>query len=216
MDKKFDSMIFYESYKQSIECLRCSKEEKADYYDAILNYAFYGTEPNFENQNLKALFMICKANIQANVNKKRMHERDVENGKKGGAPKRNQNARKTTPKTTPKTTINDKVNDYEKDNVNVTDNDLSFLKQEKRGKSGESLKERNLAFFNSLQPYMETYGKECLQDFYDYWIEPDLKKEKLRFEMEKTWNLEYRLKQWGKKRMSMNLDKNDETSCYEK
>jgi hypothetical protein len=70
-------------------------------------------------------------------------------------------------------------------NVNVNDNvkDIYIRKQE---------------FADSLKPFLDTYGKEMLNDFYLYWTEHGLKDKKLRFEKERTFGLERRLLTWSK------------------
>jgi len=37
-----------------------------------------------------------------------------------------------------------------------------------------------------------------LKEFYEYWVEPNKSKTKFRQELEKTWDLERRLKSWKK------------------
>ncbi|HEY9701100.1 MAG TPA: hypothetical protein V6C58_01555, partial [Allocoleopsis sp.] len=40
------------------------------------------------------------------------------------------------------------------------------------------------------------YPQQMLDDFFDYWSEPNKANTKMRFEMEKTWHLERRLRRW--------------------
>lgn len=94
-------------------------------------------------------------------------------------------------------TVNDNVN------VNVNDNVNSNLKNsvvaEKKEKVPlEDLKFRKLKFSNTLQPFLETYGKDFLNEFYSYWTETvnNKSKNKFRQELERTWDLERRLKTW--------------------
>ncbi len=65
--------------------------------------------------------------------------------------------------------------------VNVTVNDIN---------------NRLVEFKNSLKPFLKTYGKNILNEFYDYWTEKKPKGRKLRFEMEKTWDVSKRLTRW--------------------
>jgi len=69
------------------------------------------------------------------------------------------------------------------DTVNVTVKDIYIRKQK---------------FAESLKPYLETYGKDMLNDFFFYWTEHGLKDKKLRFEKERTFGLERRLLTWSK------------------
>ena len=60
----------------------------------------------------------------------------------------------------------------------------------------KTIVERKKEFILSLQPFLKDYGKEMLNDFYSYWTEETKDKEKFRMELEKTWTLERRLKNW--------------------
>ena len=84
-----ESMVFYRSFYEAIQGL--SKEEQADVYNAIFEYAF-NEETIAENGISATILKLIIPQIDAN-NKK------YENGKKGGAPKGNSNASKQ-PKTT--------------------------------------------------------------------------------------------------------------------
>jgi hypothetical protein len=57
---------------------------------------------------------------------------------------------------------------------------------------------RKLKFSSTLEPYLEVYGKDFLNDFYKYWTEPNSSGTKFRRELEKTWDLERRLATWAK------------------
>ena len=61
----------------------------------------------------------------------------------------------------------------------------------------ENLEKRNKSFYESLVPFVETYGKELIRAFYDYWTEPNKSKTKMRFELEKTWDVKRRLNTWA-------------------
>lgn len=58
---------------------------------------------------------------------------------------------------------------------------------------------RALQFKKTLTPFVPKYGIEMLKEFYDYWIEPNKSKTKMRFEMEKAWELSRRLATWAKR-----------------
>jgi hypothetical protein len=56
--------------------------------------------------------------------------------------------------------------------------------------------ERIKIFYDSLVPFLERHGKERIKKFYDYWTEPNKSGTKMRFELEKTWELSRRLNTW--------------------
>lgn len=62
--------------------------------------------------------------------------------------------------------------------------------------SQTSLDNRAKMFYKSLIPYLDKYDKAMLRKFYDYWSEPNKNKTKMRFELEKTWEVGRRLATW--------------------
>jgi hypothetical protein len=47
--------------------------------------------------------------------------------------------------------------------------------------------------------YVETYGKDMIREFYDYWSEANRPATKMRWEQERTWELNLRLQYWAKR-----------------
>jgi hypothetical protein len=66
---------------------------------------------------------------------------------------------------------------------------------------------RKRTFANSLAFYLETYGKEMIREFYDYWTEHGEQDKKMRFEKQSSFNLELRLKRWDKNVQERNKPK---------
>nr|DAM56836.1 MAG TPA: DNA polymerase [Caudoviricetes sp.] len=60
-----------------------------------------------------------------------------------------------------------------------------------------TIEQRKSNFCNVLIPFIAKYGKETIRQFYDYWSEPDTSKKKMRFELQSTWDLPYRLERWA-------------------
>lgn len=67
-----------------------------------------------------------------------------------------------------------------------------------------SIEEREKKFKKSLAPFIKKeenpdglYLLETVKEFFDYWKEPNKSKTKMRYEMEKTWDLKLRLTRWG-------------------
>ena len=65
-------------------------------------------------------------------------------------------------------------------------------------KSDESLDNRTEKFTQEVSKFTE-YDQNMLNDFIDYWTEPNKSKTKMRFEMQKTWSLSRRLSTWSKR-----------------
>lgn len=73
-----ENIIFYRSFAESAR--EIPDEDRLAFYDALLAYAFDDEDPEDINGIAKALFIIAKANIDAN-------NRKAEAGKRGGRPK---------------------------------------------------------------------------------------------------------------------------------
>lgn len=90
---KIKSFTFYRNYYELTKHL--SNEERLQIYDAIFNYMFEDKEPEF-----KGLLSGIWINFKMPLDTSKIN---IENGKKGGAPKGNNNAKKQ-PKNNRKTT----------------------------------------------------------------------------------------------------------------
>src|SRR5690606_39884337 len=83
-----------------------------------------------------------------------------------------------------------------KSNLKGDDNTQTILKETKVKKT---ILERKQEFYNSLIPFLETYSKEMLKEFFDYWTEHGETDKKFRKEKEKSYDLNLRLKTWLKR-----------------
>jgi|GEM_PF-6629616 len=63
-------------------------------------------------------------------------------------------------------------------------------------KPKRDLSERQKNFYQSLVAHVTAYGKQTVRAFYEYWSEPNKSKTKMRWELQKTWDLERRLNTW--------------------
>lgn len=79
---------------------------------------------------------------------------------------------------------------------------VSQPEEEKKKSCGKKRKEtftvREAAFKEAVFAFSKLYSFQDLQAFYDYWSEPD-EQESMRWELERTWELSRRLKQWMKR-----------------
>lgn len=111
-----DSIIFYKSFFDSISEL--PPENALNIYNTICRYVFYDDVPNLVGIE-KAIFALIQPQIDAN-NKR------YEDGKKGGRPKKTENAEKENhrfDKAKTKDYENKKPNENENENDNDNDND---------------------------------------------------------------------------------------------
>lgn len=78
---------------------------------------------------------------------------------------------------------------------------------------------KKLEFKKMLSAYKHQYDIEVLHEFYDYWTEPNKSRTKIKWEMEKTWDLNLRLKTWirrkGERRQSVSSSNNGKTTIFE-
>ena len=93
---------------------------------------------------------------------------------------------------------------YKKETSTVVDAKKSFSLS-----LAENLEKRNKSFYESLVPYVDTYGKELIRAFYDYWTEPNKSRTKMRFELEKTWDVKRRLNTWASRNFKSNSNGTD-------
>jgi hypothetical protein len=61
-----------------------------------------------------------------------------------------------------------------------------------------TIEERQLGLMDDLKPFVEKYGKEMLREFFDYWTEKNKNGKKMRFEMQKVFDISLRLATWNK------------------
>ena len=98
-----DAFVCYRSY---IEAIRLLPEDKRwEFFEKVICYSLDGVDPELQDYDTKLAFTLMKANIDS-CNKR--YKSSVENGKKGGAPKGNNNAKvgKKTTQINPKDNVN--------------------------------------------------------------------------------------------------------------
>lgn len=60
------------------------------------------------------------------------------------------------------------------------------------------LEARREEFTEQLRPYLDTYGRQMLNEFYNYWTESNKTLTKMRFELQPTWDVKLRLETWNR------------------
>jgi hypothetical protein len=91
------------------------------------------------------------------------------------------------------------------------ENDSGGKNARERAPSPKNFDLRKEIFMNECAVFVEKYGKEMVRDFFDYWTEPDKSHSKMRFEMEKTWDLGRRLSAWEKNEFNFNKNGRKQT-----
>ena len=116
------------------------------------------------------------------------------NGSKGGRPKKNPIESEIKPNQNP---IQSELKAIREDKI----------KEDNKKESKPSLETRSLTFKSELIPFKQTYSIDMLKSFYDYWTEPNHSKTKMRYEMEKTFDVDRRLKTWSKRQKDFDVKK---------
>ena len=103
-------------------------------------------------------------------------------------------------------------------NVEVKKEKIEKTKEEKPKKTKEEViaatNERKDKFYKELIPYVETYGKSMIRAFFDYWSEVNKSGSRMRFEQERTWNLNLRLQRWGRQQTGYQKKQSPSTALH--
>ena len=96
----------------------------------------------------------------------------------------------------------------------TTKNSLITVVNYKSYQLNEKPKKRNLdtvsnKFLIEVSAFKELYSVEMLEAFVDYWTEPNKSKTKLRYELQKTFDIARRLKTWSKNESKFGTKKNN-------
>jgi hypothetical protein len=72
----------------------------------------------------------------------------------------------------------------------------------------KTTEERYEEFRQDLVPYVDKYGKETIREFFDYWTEKNKAGKKMKFEMQRTFEISKRLATWKKKSQEFTFTRN--------
>lgn len=190
MKSRKESFVFYRDWYEGIKAL--DVHLRSELIEAIIHFAFEGVEPPLSKE-AKTIFNFVRPKLVRDANKyEDMCRKNAENGQKGGRPKKTQITHSVT---------NNPLGYENHDKDNDKENDKDIKESTKVPKKNISLpiSERMEKFRKELSPYLKKYGKDMLNDFYEYWSEPDRKGNKMKFELEKTWRLSSRLSRWQRR-----------------
>lgn len=183
MAKDKTSFVLYSDQRTLIELL--SNEQAGVLLKHIFAYV-NDEHPICEDQLINIAFEPIKQQFKRDLVK---WERTKEGRSKAGLA--SAEARKSNKLQQTSTNVNkvqqDSTNSTVNDNVNVNVNDIN-----------NNIDSRKLKFSDSLKPFLDTYGKETLNDFYGYWTEKSEKDKKMRFEKQTSFDIKRRLTTWAK------------------
>lgn len=211
---KKESFVFYETWAEALRQL--PDKERLQVFDAIINYGIYETKATIGGLAQMALELIyndiddCKAKRREKIEKARE-----------SANKRwqNQNANECN---TMRTHTNEcerirtdatqcyNVNVNVNGNVNENVDSSSIIYSPKNENfdadksatnkpQSKTIEERKNDFMKMVaENGVEKYGQEMCRDFFDYWTESNPNGKKMRFEMQKVFDIKKRLATWNK------------------
>ena len=104
-------------------------------------------------------------------------------------------------KETPWKQQGNKINKDNKEKELEENKENSTIVEKKKPQDRDAAKAATLtrkdSFYQSLVPYVGKYPKDMIRAFFDYWSELNKSETKMRYELEKTWELPKRLVTWS-------------------
>lgn len=210
-DKQRESFLFYRDWWES---MKDNDAIRYEVYDAIMTKVFDDTEPEVSPMAKMALKFILPVIGRDHDKYNDVREKRKAAGRLGGLKKAENiasvaNLANASKLSKCQQSIANVANLADNVNVNVNDNDNKNKKKTPKGVKKEKevaasaatpedeLKKRAGVFYKSLVPFVETYGREMIRQFYDYWTEPNKSRTKMRYELERTWDTKRRLNTWA-------------------
>jgi len=153
MKKERNGFIFLKTFNESIEDL--DSQDRCLMYEAIISYGLYGEEPELTKGYLKSLWKLISSTIDVTSKK---YDASVENGKKGGRPRKpNNNLTETQekPNNNPTETLKEKkieLNKIELNKIELNENkiELNEIEENKIELNDNKIKEKYYGYINSL------------------------------------------------------------------
>ncbi len=214
-----DSFVFYKEWKDALSGY--PDEVRLEFYEAIMVYGFSGKTSGLKPM-AKLAFNLAKAKLdKENERIEETRKKRSEAGKKHKGNQFKNGTNGTSVPTMEQNGTNGTSVPIEKERKEkeekVFPRPLSQKeKKDKKEKEGVTRDARDAAcaaarfearkeeFYNSLVPYVSKYGREMVRNFFDYWSEPNKSHSKMRFELEKTWDVSRRLSTWASRDNSFN------------
>jgi hypothetical protein len=223
-----NSFVLYKSFYKPI--CELSDKQLGRLFRAI--YCYQLGEVFDVESDISMAFNFFRNQFELDEEKYRMKvERDIENGRKGGNPKFKKGHKnpyyKSDDLTVEKITQdNPPLSDITQDNHNDNENDNVINKETSTNvevkkdelsltKTMGLLEKRSENFKKTLEPFEPIYG-DMIQDFYDYWTEPNKSHTKMRFELEQTWDTKRRLNTWDRREKIKHVNYADKSKQYDR
>ena len=213
-----ETFVFHKEWREATSGLPA--EVRLEIYEAIIEYGISGRLTDLKPMAALA-FRFVKATLDRDAERYgKAVERSRTNGKSGGRPAaETQSAESQTQQnpvgfsethSNPKNPVGFSETQQNPTkpqkpsgpyNDNDYDNDIEEKKERKKESAAgaATLQKRKEDFYSSLVPYVTTYGKDLIRQFFDYWTEPNRSATRMRYELERTWDLRRRLATWARR-----------------
>lgn len=86
----------------------------------------------------------------------------------------------------------------------IKHNNTSIINKERKEYTKKSVEDKRAEFRKLCDEHISEYGKEMVDDFFEYWTETKLNGTTLRWEKEKTFEIGRRLKVWARNNFNRN------------
>ena len=198
---KLKTFLLYAEAAPQIDLL--SNEEAGQLFKALFHYVADGTELVTDNRVLAMTFAVFKAQIDRGATKyeetcRKRTEAINKRWERYKSIQMNTNEYKSIDENT------NEGNNNPNSKPNPQNKKESTKKKVDAAHAAARLNERKEDFYNSLIPYVTQYGKDMVRAFFDYWSEPNKSNSKMRFELERTWDLARRLGTWASRENQFN------------
>lgn len=188
MSKK--SFVLYTEWEDAFD--QQPNDVAGELIKLIFDYVRTGEVLISDNPVVNAMFSIFRPAIDRNIDKyDEVVEKRREAGRMGGL-KKSQNKQNLANVASASKCKQNLANVADSVSDSVSDINKEKIVKEK----SLSLFDRTEKFKEELIPFVQKYGKDMIFAFFDYWSEPNPSKTKMKFEMQKTWDIAKRLRTW--------------------
>jgi len=186
-------------YKDWITTFEDLEDDEAGRLSKHLFRYINDLDPEPPDRLTKLVFEPLKRQLKADLTKWRVVcDRNYHNGLKGGRPKRGVEHDSTETQKTQSVILG--FQDNPENPIQILDTeDNNSIEIPISHTSKKSKETRESEFRQSLKPYESKYGLPMVEAFFQYWTESNQGGIKMRFEMQKVFDVSKRLATWASK-----------------
>ena len=204
-----DSFTFRREWMDAMRDLPV--ETRAQVYEAVFDYAFDGVIADLQGM-AKVAYIFIKSEIDKETAELERKQAKSEKMRQLVMKRWHKDTSvDTSVDTSEKSTNSSLIIKYKEENINTKDINIKDnikkeresekrkkeLKPPKKQDAHSTIEARKEDFYNSLVPFVTTYGRDMIRSFFDYWSEFNRSQTKMRFELERTWQTSRRLATWA-------------------